>query len=269
MRAVNLIPGDAGRAGGGAGASGAWLLIGGLALLVAFVLAIVLTNNTVVERRAEAASLQTQVRTAQAQAEAMRPYREFAALAETRVQTVRQLGAARFDWHRAFRDLAQVMPENVWLSSLLGTVTSGVSVEGAGSGSTSTMRTALPNPAIEMTGCTTGQQQVARLISRLRLMDGVADVALAESAKEDDDGGQSSGAAPGAGSDTGSGDCRHGDPTIPQFDVVVFFDPIPAPPSPPSAQPGTATEAAATTSAPAPTSTTPAATGTSAGSDVR
>jgi len=241
VRAVNLIPGEAGRGGSGGTSVGPWIVIGVLGLLLAGVVAYVLTNNALVERRAELASLQTQVRVVQAQAETTRPYREFAALAQARVQTVRQLGAARFDWHRAFGDLARVIPGDVWLTSLLGTVTTGVSVDGAGSGDTGALRGALPNPAIELSGCTTSHDGVARLISRLRLMTGVVRVALADSTKDSGGGG-------GIG-----GDCRYGNDRFPQFGVVVFFDPlpdVPAPTQPSAASAGTATPAAQTTPAP-------------------
>jgi hypothetical protein len=198
----------------------------------------------------------------QAQADATRPYRDFASLAQNRVETVRQLGKARFDWQRALDGLSKVIPDNVWLTSLLGTVTTGVNVEGASSGATNTLRSALPNPAIELTGCTTDHDSVARLISRMRLLDGVARVSLADSVKGD------SGASSG-----GSSDCRYGHASFPQFDLVVFFDPIPAVPtattSTTPAVAGAVAPAATGTAAPA-ASTTPAPTGTgSTGSDAR
>jgi Tfp pilus assembly protein PilN len=257
MRAVNLIPSEAGRGGRGGASTGPYVVLGVLALLLVGVVAYVLTNNSLVDRRAELATLQTQAQAAQAQADATRPYREFAKLAEARVETVRQLGAARFDWHRAFADLAQVIPDDVWLTSLLGTVTTGVSVEGGGAGDTATLRSALPNPAIELSGCTTGHDEVARLISRLRLMTGVTRVALADSTK--DESGQG-GAGAGA-------DCRYGHARFPQFGIVVFFAPLPAAPAPTQTDP-TATGATAATATQAPAgsvspaaSTTPAPTG--------
>jgi len=267
VRAVNLIPSGAGQGGRGGASAAPLVVLGVLGLLLAGVIAYVLTNNALLDRRAELASVQAQAQAASAQAAATRPYREFAALAQARVETVRQLGAARFDWHRAFSDLAQVIPDDVWLTNLLGTVTTGVSVEGAGSGDTSEIRSALPNPAIELTGCTTGHDQVARLISRLRLMTGVVRVSLADSAKGD-------------GGSAGGDDCRYGHARFPQFGLVVFFTPLPAAPSPTqpgtgdpatAAPAGTATPAASTT--PAPTGGGPAASGAASGngngSDVR
>jgi Tfp pilus assembly protein PilN len=233
------------------------VLLAVLATLLAGVAYGVLTNNTIADRRVQLGALQTQVAAANAQAAATKPYRDFAALAQARAQTVRQLAATRFDWQRALTQLAKVLPDNVWLSSLLGTVAPGVSVDGGGAGTTSAVRTLLPNPAIELTGCTTDQDSVVRFVSRLRLMDGVLRVSLVDSAK----GAASAvggGGAPAAG---GGGDCRHGDAHFPQFDLVIFFDALPSAPAPPGggvggagapAGPvGTATPAAATTPAPA------------------
>lgn len=262
MRAVNLIPSEAGQGGRGGASIGPWALFAVLGLLLAGVLGYVLTNNQLVDRRAQLATLQTQAHAIQAQADAARPYREFAALAQARVETVRQLGASRFDWHRAFAELAQVMPSDVWLTSLLGTVAPGVSVDGAGSGDTGSLRSALPNPAIELTGCTTGNDEVARLISRLRLMTGVVRVALSSTTKDD------SSTGGGGGGGAGGGDCRYGHAGFPQFGIVVFFAPLPAVPAPtaPSAAGATAGTPAssAAPAAGASPSTTPAASTTPA-----
>lgn len=254
MKAVNLIPADAGRGSAGTGSgSGALVLVGVLGLLLAGVVAYVLTQNAIVERRAEVTDLGAQIQAVQVQADATRPYVEFAALAQARVQTVRQLGEARFDWHRALSDFSTVIPDNVWLTSMLGTVAPGVAVESAASGATGSMRASIPDPAIEVSGCTTSHEAVARMISRMRLMRGVQRVALAASTK---DGGSSSSGA------SGGGDCQNGNSHIPSFNLVVFFDSIPALPVP---------GAAATTTAPAASTTaTPPPTGTpSAGGEAR
>lgn len=233
MRAVNLIPADV--AGGGRASNGPLLLLGGLAVLLALVTLSVLTGNTVKERRSELASVEAELVVAQAQAEATRPYREFAALARARVETVRQLGTARFDWDRAFAGLATVIPDDVWLSSLTGTVTTGVSVAG---GSSNPLRSAIPNPAIELSGCTEDHESVVRLISRLRLLHDVERVSLADSSKD------------------AGGDCQHGNTNLPAFNLVVFFAPIPAVAAPVAAE----TTAAPVADTSGTTSTTPAPT---------
>ena len=256
MKAVNLIPSDApgGRSSAGPGASVAtYALLGVLAVLLVGVTAFVLTGNDVAKRRDELATLQTQATAVQRQAERLHPYVEFQTLAQARVQTVRQLGAARFNWHRAFTDLSKVLPDNVWLTSMMGTVAPGVTVEGGTAGGTSSLRSSLPNPAIELTGCTTGHEGVVRLVSRLRLIDGVERVSLADSMKADATGGDSGAAS------SSDGDCRHGNANFPQFDIVVFFAPFPAAAAPASADPAaaaTASDAAAATPTPAPSSST-------------
>jgi Tfp pilus assembly protein PilN len=229
MRAVNLIPADV--AGGSRSSAGPLLLLGGLVALLALVTMHVLTGNTIKDRRGELASLQRERAVAQAQADATRPYREFAALARARVETVRQLGSARFDWHRAFADLATVIPDDVWLTSLAGTVTNGVSVAGGDTGSASSLRSALPNPAIQMSGCTVDHEGVVRLISRLRVLRDVTRVSLADSSKD------------------AGGDCQHGHEHLPQFHLVVFFEPIPAV-QPPVAAEATSAPVADTTNQP-------------------
>jgi Tfp pilus assembly protein PilN len=204
-------------------------------VLLVGVTAYVLAGNDVAKHRSELASLQSEATAVQQQADRLRPYAEFATLAQARVETVRQLGATRFDWHDAFTDLAKVLPENVWLTSLLGTVAPGVSVEGGASGATNALRSSLTSPAIEITGCTTSHEGVVRLVSRLRLLDDVVRVSLADSVKADQ--------SAGGGGD--SQDCRHGHSTFPQFNVVVFFVPLPTAAAP--ADPA----AAATSSDPA------------------
>lgn len=243
MRAVNLIPNDV--AGGGRASAGPLLLLGGLAVLLALVTAHVLTGNTIKERRSELAAVQGQLAVAQAQADATRPYREFATLARARVDTVRQLGSARFDWHRAFSDLSTVIPDDVWLTSLTGTVTTGVSVAGGDSGGASSLRAAIPNPAIELSGCTVSHQSVVRLISHLRLLRSVQRVSLADSSKD------------------AGGDCQHGHTNFPAFHLVVFFTPIPTVQAPATTPTGTAAPVADTSGVTTPpTSTTPSTTAT-------
>lgn len=235
MRAVDLTPAGLRRAGGAAGRSGgaAYALLTVLALLLGIVALAVSSAGTVRQREAQLTSVTEQATAAQRQADALRPYRTFASLAQARVGTVRQLGRSRFDWQRAFTDFSRVVPDDVWMSTLLATVTTGVSVEGGGSGETAELRSRLPNPAIELTGCTSSQTAVARLISRLRLLHGVVRVSLAQSVKRDDNAVTSVGAGGEATAGTDSDDCRGGR-DIPKFGIVVFFDAPTAVPAPPS-----------------------------------
>lgn len=220
MRAVNLLPSDQRRSGAGAGGGRAsYVVLGALAAVLVGIGAYVLTANQVTDRRAQLAQAGAEATSLERQAAAFKPYREFAQLSQTRVQTVADLARSRFDWERAMRELARALPGDVWLTSLVGTVKPGVNIEGGASqGATGSIRSALPVPAIEMVGCTEGQSQVSRVMARLRTLQGVQRVSLASSEKTES---QSGSATTDGGS---SGDCRNGDARFPQFQIVVFFD---------------------------------------------
>jgi Tfp pilus assembly protein PilN len=235
VRAVNLIPPEQRRGGGagGAGRSGgaAYVLLGGLAVILLALTTWVLTQNSITSNKAELTRVTNAANAAQAEAAALKPYRDFAALRAARVLTVQSLARSRFDWERAFTDLARVIPSDVWLTTLTATVKPGVNFGGSGGGSggggeTGQLRGDLQVPAIEVVGCTTDQAEVARVLTRLRLIQGVQRVSLASSEKSDTAAvGGVSGATGGAG---GSDDCRHGSRRWPKFSLVIFFNPTPA-----------------------------------------
>jgi hypothetical protein len=146
--------------------------------------------------------------------------------------------------------VARVLPENAWLTSLTGTTSSSVSLDGGGA---SSLRGALPVPAIQIVGCTTSQASVAKMMARMRLIDGVQRVSLEDSAK-----GDAVQAAAGTTDSAGGGDCRGGSGRFPKFNLVVFFQS-----GSPAATAGTQTAAATTGSTPVTaSSTTPASSST-------
>lgn len=257
MRAVNLIPTDQQRgAGGAAGKSGggAYILLGALALIVVLAASYVVTGKSVTDKQAELTDITQQATAAEAKAASLTSYTRFASIRAKRVDTVSQLAASRFDWAHALSEVSRVLPENAWLTSLTATTSPSVSV-GGGSGS---LRSALSDPAIQLQGCTTSQASVAKLIARLRLIDGVQRVSLEDSTKGDEPINGSGPVASDAGTG-GGGDCRGGHAKFPIFNAIVFFVPnaaaVPA-------TTGTAAPAAATASVPAST-TAPAATASS------
>jgi Tfp pilus assembly protein PilN len=231
MRAVNLIPVEdrRGLRGGGSGSGVAsYIVLGVLAAVVVMSAVYTLANRSVGDRRAELASLQSQVETAQAQAQRYSSYTGFTALRQKRTETVRSLAVSRFDWSHALHELARTIPSNAWLTSLKGTVTPGISIEG---GNDDPLRASLPNPALEIVGCTTSQADVAKVISSLRRVDGVERVSLSSSQKLD----QGAATSSGGGTD---GDCRNGNAHYPQFSMTLFFA---TPTSPSVAQTASAT----------------------------
>jgi Tfp pilus assembly protein PilN len=226
VKAVNLLPGGGRQAAGGGGLSLGQLgpvhvVLGVLVVLLAYVTVYVLTGNAISQRQGQLAALNAQLSRQQAQVARLSTYTEFQKLAQQRAETVRQIAAGRFDWHGALSDLSKVMPASASLQSLLATVATGASVSGAGgstAGGGGSLRSAINAPAFELKGCARSQDDVARLVSRLRLVNDVQRVTLEDSTK----------AAPIPGASTASsssagGGCSGG----PSFDAVVFFQALP------------------------------------------
>jgi Tfp pilus assembly protein PilN len=222
MKAINLLPPDLRGTPKGAvpkvpvtadepGGIGAFVLLGALAACVVALAAYVLTTNTVKDRQAKLDAAVAEAQATTERVKALKPYADFQALAETRIQTVKDLASSRFDWEQGLRDISRAIPADVTLTELNGSVSS---ASGGGSG----VRGAIAAPAIELKGCTESQKQVATLLSRLRAVDGVTRVSLGKSTKP--------AATPGAavpsaaiGSET---PCAGRRP--PQFELVLFFE---------------------------------------------
>ena len=267
MRAVNLVPSEQ-RGGGNRTGVAVYVFLGVLGAIAVGLAALVLTNNQIDHRRAELTKAQVKATAAEAEAKALKPYSDFATLRKNRVETVESLAKSRFDWPRVLHDLSRAMPHSAWVQSFNGTVTPGASAGGGSGGSG--LRGALAVPAVELSGCATSQTEVARMMTRLRLIEGVTRVSLGSSQKADSSGGAGSTGAGGSNTGQTSG-CSS--PNWPQFDVVLFFEnSIPATPSLPTATAATATATAGTTTtgtttpAAAQTATTPSTTTTPASS---
>jgi Tfp pilus assembly protein PilN len=217
MRAVNLLPSDLRGAAPKAAPSarqekaegfGAYLVLGALALCVAAFAAFVLTNNTIKQREADLQGAKDRGAAATARATALRPYADFQALASSRVETVRGLAAARFDWEQALRDLSKALPSDVVLATLNGDM----GLPGAQASSGDALRGSIQAPAITMSGCAPGQMGVARMMARLRAVDGVTRVTLSKSEKAASQNGTASSTSTPCGADG------------PNFSVVIFFE---------------------------------------------
>ena len=221
MRAVNLIPADArGRSRNRGPSTGmqvpVYVLLGFLAAAVALVTLYVLANNSIASRTATLNNLKAEVAQEQTAVARLGEFTKFSALAQSRVGTVRAIAAARFDWHAALSDLSKVVPANTTLQTVNGTVVPGASAGGAGSGGTGALRSDVSAPAFELTGCTRSQDDVAQLISQLRLIDGVTRVSFANSQES----ANSTASTQSSGSPQG---CGANGPT---FDLIVFFQPV-------------------------------------------
>jgi Tfp pilus assembly protein PilN len=141
----------------------------------------------------------------QAEVARLQKYNAFVRLAQAREATVKEIASSRFNWHAALTDLSKVVPAKTTLLSLVATVSTNTNAAGAG-GSSGTVRGDVNAPALSLKGCTGSQDEVAQLMSRLRLINGVSRVTLEDS----------------TASPTGaSGGCSG-----PTFDMVVFFQPL-------------------------------------------
>jgi Tfp pilus assembly protein PilN len=258
MRAVNLLPpdtrgaskvsADLGAGPEAKGGAGPFVVLGVLAACVAGAAGYVLTENTIKQRSADLAEVTVSQQALQSQANQLKPYADYDAMAKARVQTVRDLATSRFDWEQALRDLARAVPQDVTLSKLNGDTS-------AASGTGSGVRSAISAPAITITGCAPGQTQVARLMARLRDIDGVTRVSLSksaaaviaatEAANEDTSAAK---AAEAARSQRNSAPCGAGKKS--SFEMVMFFERDAAAVA---ATPATASGAAAATPTPTPT----------------
>jgi Tfp pilus assembly protein PilN len=221
MKAVNLIPGDSPSAGSVRVpklAVPTYALLGALAFALVITVFYVSASNSVADRQAQVTSLKTEVAQAQQEASRLAAYGQFTTLEQQRVQSVRGIAETRFDWNSALGELAAVIPANTSLQTLSGSVVPGASA--GGTGGSGGLRAAQTGPAVEVQGCTSNQDDVARLISRLRTMDDVTRVALSSSAKASVSGGAAPSQPSGSGATTG---CASSAPT---FDLIVFYKPI-------------------------------------------
>jgi Tfp pilus assembly protein PilN len=225
VRPVNLIPVEERRGEHAQLRTGplVYIVLGALALVLIGVTMLVLTSNQIAESKAEVATLKQEDAAAQAQAKRLAAYSQFRTLSEQRIATVRSLADSRFDWERVMRELALVLPSDVWLTSLSASATPGTSIggsEGGGEGA-SGLRGAIAGPALELSGCATGQEAVAGFVTALKDIDGVTRVGLGFSELASKSGEAGSGGG-------GSGDCRTRG-FIAQFSLVVAFDAAPVP----------------------------------------
>jgi Tfp pilus assembly protein PilN len=263
VRAVNLLPPDlrgasrasAERVAGpeSTGGAGPFVVLGVLAACLAGATGYVLTTNDVKQRQAELADVSVRQQALAGQAAKLKPYADFDALAKARVQTVRDLAGSRFDWEQVLSDLSRAVPSDVTLKSLSGDVSTDTGGAGSGGGS---LRGAIAAPAITLTGCAPGQTQVARLMARLHDVDGVTRVSLSKSDAEK--------VATTSDADVSPTQARNAAPCgtgkRPAFEVIAFFENVPAAVS---AAPATASGAAAATPTPTPGATATATPGTS------
>lgn len=182
MRPVNLLPESQRRRKPQGGGNGAYIALGGLAVLLVMTAGYVLSANNVTKRQNETVAASAEADRLEAQATELGPFGNFAQIKEMRVAAVRQLADSRFDWERLMRELSRVTPKGGWIQEVKASVSG--ALEGAPT--TTTDAAAAPSgPSMAVTGCLPRQSDVADMMLRLRRMHRVEDVTLTESVISD------------------------------------------------------------------------------------
>jgi Tfp pilus assembly protein PilN len=233
MRPVNLIPPEDRRGDQAPLRTGpvAYILLGALVVVLVGVTALVLLGNQVSDSKSEVATLKGEDAVASAKAQRLAAYTQFRSMSEQRVATVSSLADSRFDWERVMRELALVLPHDVWLTGLTATASPEVTLEGgAGGGSGADLRSAVPGPALELSGCATGQEAVAGFVTALKDIDGVTRVGVQSSELGEEEESATTSTEVGASTGSTDGECRTRE-FIAKFEIVVAFDAAPVPSS--------------------------------------
>ncbi len=252
MKPVNLIPPEERRGASTPARTGSavYFIVGGLALALVAVCAVVFLGNQISDKEAEAAGLQAKATETEARAESLSSYVSFQDMRDSRVETIDSLAKSRFDWERVIRELSVILPKGVWLQNLTGTVSPDVQID---DGAAISLRTSIPGPALELVGCARSQPDIARLIAAMHDIDGVTRVTAANGIKSDKT--TDSGSA-GASADTSASNTDGGcPPSAPAFQLVAAFDAVviagsagaPTPSTPAPTTDSTATTASDTT----------------------
>jgi Tfp pilus assembly protein PilN len=185
VKPVNLIPQDQRRRRpSDSQGNGGQIVLGVLAALLAMVVVYVLTSNSITERKDKTAAASAEADQLEAQAGKQSGYSDFAQVAATRLKSVSDVAATRFDWERFARELAHIMPAGSWLQSADASTTGDPTSASGGTPATPTPATgtgAAVQPAANLIGCTPHQTDVADMMVRLEQLYRAEDVTLNES----------------------------------------------------------------------------------------
>jgi Tfp pilus assembly protein PilN len=177
VRAVNLIPAEERRGAGGiAGRTGGvvYVLVGGLAVLVALGVVYAFAVHTVSQRKTELAAVAQQVATVNAETQSLQPYVQVAAVSAEKVQEVATIAQQRFNWPTAMAQLALALPNDVSFTSLNASVPAVTATTPAASGASAS---AVQVP-FSLVGCANSQGEIPSVLTDLSSVPGVTGVQL-------------------------------------------------------------------------------------------
>jgi Tfp pilus assembly protein PilN len=218
MNAVNLLPEKHRPRKASSGKSkSSYVALGVLGTVLVAMLVYVLTLNSINSSKTKIGEAKAEATRLDAEANSLGAYGDFAKIKAERVKSVQTLAQGRFDWERLVRELAHVLPSDVWLVNASASATPADAsatpgAAGATGGVAATPGAALVSagPTLTIQGCARDQAQVAVTLVRLRELQGAEDVSLEHSTQGDDGSGSSGSSAPSApatGSGGSGGDC--------------------------------------------------------------
>jgi Tfp pilus assembly protein PilN len=190
MEAINLLPAGAirhkrwGAVADGGSAKRVLVTAAAAAgvVTVLFGAAFVQAHSAVSDNQATLDGLEQKVATAQAKAAVVQAARTSA---QARRVAVTEVNSKRITWEQVLRDLSRVLPANVWLQTLQAqSPTPTVGASTASTTSPTTMTGTTPT-AFVVTGFTSSQKGVARVIDRLSVLPWLSDVSLQQSTRAD------------------------------------------------------------------------------------
>ena len=183
MKRMNLLPPELRpRQGSRHGVS--YLVVGALFASVIAMLAYGIVIGGVRSDETELDSLKHETKQANARADALRPYGDFAEMKEQRDRLIRTVADTRFNYERLTRELARILPDGVWVGHLeVAPAPPEQDVIDAGADPLAGSQ-ATP-PAMTVSGCASGQEVVADTLDRLRALTGATNVELGSSSHAD------------------------------------------------------------------------------------
>jgi len=186
------------------------------AVVAAAIVYMVVISNQVSTGKQRLGQINSELVIAEQEAAALKPFADFAKQTLDRRATVQQVASGRFNWDKSLRELSQVAPGDVWLTSAKGTLSATTSIEG-GNGSGGGLRSARTGPAFELAGCGKRESDIPRYMDRLYSMSGVEEVGFEKSERAAQPGAATSGTGAGCiGSDSAS-----------SFSLVTYFEETP------------------------------------------
>jgi Tfp pilus assembly protein PilN len=233
MRAVNLLPekNRPRKPTTGQSSKNGYIALGVLGAVLVGVLVYVLTLNSINSSKTKTAEATAEAQRLTEQANSLGPYGDFAKIKTERVHSVQQLAEGRFDWERLVRELAHVLPSDVWLVNATASATAAADPAAAAAAATPGAAPAAPaGPTLTVQGCARDQSQVAVTLVRLRELQGATDVNLSHSTRGEDSAGSGAAAAPSGASDGGADNScgqTDGKPNY-SFEADVTFAPAQA-----------------------------------------